>query len=432
MPLESDVHAVLTRDIVENHEGICPNNDFVRAPAHASFMVLTAVSQEFSMHPSNLPALSRRHLLAGTAAAALPWLGLGHALAQDSTIVLGQSTDLSGPLADLGQAMHQGAQLAFNAANARGGIHGRSITLHTLDDAYDVKKAEANAKQLLADSSTFALFNCMGTPHVEAMLPLVKESGIPFFAPFTGAQSARVPARNVFNIRAGYADEAEKQIQHLVTVGIKRIAIAYQANSFGKEVYNNVQRAMAKLQLPEGVSAAVANDGSDAKAAAQKIAQAEPEAVILGLAGKPTLEFVKAFRALRRGTALYALSVLGTPTALAALGPDAAGLNISQVVPMPNSPTVGISREFLQAWKASGAKTEPSHLALEGYINARVFCETLQRAGKNLTRASFIDALWTYKKFDLGGFEINATEPGHNASRFVELTLVGRDGKFMR
>ncbi|QIL42916.1 ABC transporter substrate-binding protein [Acidovorax sp. HDW3] len=378
------------------------------------------------------PSLSRRTLLTGAAATALPWLGMGTAQAQDATIVLGQSTDLSGPLADLGQAMHQGAQLVFNAVNARGGIHGRTITLNTLDDAYDVKKAEANAKQLLADSNTFALFNCMGTPHVEAMLPLVKESGIPFFSPFTGAQSARIAARNVFNVRAGYADEAEKQIQHLVTLGIKRIAVAHQANSFGKEVYNNVQRAMGKLQLPEGVNATVANDGQDAKAAAQKIAQAEPEAVILGLAGKPTLEFVKAFRALRRGTALYALSVMGTPATLTALGADAAGINITQVVPMPNSPTVPISREFLQAWKASGAKAEPSHLALEGYINARVFCEALQRTGKTLTRSSFLDALWTFKKWDLGGFEINATEPGHNASRFVELTLVGRDGKFMR
>ena len=383
-------------------------------------------------HSCPPPPLSRRTLLAGAAAATLPWLGLGPARAQDTAIVLGQTTALSGPLADLGQAMHQGAQLVFNAVNARGGIHGRTITLNTLDDAYDVKKAEANAKQLLADSNTFALFNCFGTPHTEAILPLVKESGTPFFAPLTGAQSARVAARNVFNIRASYAEEVDKMVQHLHTVGIKKISIAYQANAFGKEIDNAAHRAMAKLKLPEGVSATVANDGQDAKAAAQKIAQAEPEAVILGLAGKPTLEFVKAFRALRRGTALYALSVMGTPATLTALGADAAGINITQVVPMPSSPTVPISREFLQAWKASGAKTEPSHLALEGYINARVFCEALQRAGKNLTRSSFLDALWTFKKWDLGGFEINATEPGHNASRFVELTLVGRDGKFMR
>jgi hypothetical protein len=89
-------------------------------------------------------------------------------------------------------------------------------------------------------------------------------------------------------------------------------------------------------------------------------------------------------------------------------------------------------REFQQALKTLGAATEASHLALEGYINARVFIEALQRAGRNPTRAAFIDATWSLKKWDLGGFEINASTPERNASRFVELTLVTRDGRFMR
>ena len=378
------------------------------------------------------PRLSRRTLLAGTAAVALPWLQAGSANAQESQIVLGQSTDLTGPLGELGSAMHQGAQAAFAAVNARGGIQGRSIVLNTLDDQYDVQKGLANVKQLMADPNTFALFNCMGTANVEAMLPLVLESGIPFFAPFTGAQLSRVPQRNVFNIRASYAEEAEKLVQHLNTLGIKRIAIAYQANSFGKEVFNATQRSMAKLGLPDGPSATVENNASDAATAAAKIAQAQPEAVLIGLAGKPAMEFVKSFRALRRGTSLYGLSVLGTSANIAALGADGVGMALTQVMPLPTNPVVPVSREFMQAWKAIGAKAEPSHLALEGYINARVFCEALQRAGKNPTRASFIDATWSLRKLDLGGFEVHATEPGRNASRFVELTLVGRDGKYVR
>jgi len=380
--------------------------------------------------PPTAPRLRRRALLA--AAAALPWLYSGAARAQDAVIKLAQSTDLSGPLAELGSAMHQGAQAAFAAVNARGGIHGRSIALQTLDDAYDVQRSLTNVKQFLADRDTFALFNCMGTPNIEAMLPQVLASGIPFFAPFTGALLSRVPQRSVFNIRASYAEEAEKLVQHLATIGIKRIGIVYQANAFGKEVFTAAQRSMAKLQLAEGTSVTVENNASDAQAAAEKLAQAEPEAVLVGLAGKPTLAFVKAFRALRRGTTLYALSVMGTAATVNALGADARGMAITQVVPLPTNAVVPVVRDFLQAWKASGAKGEPSHLALEGYINARTCCEALQRAGRNPTRAAFIDAVWSLKAFDLGGFEINATEPGRNASRFVELTLVGRDGRFVR
>lgn len=375
--------------------------------------------------------LGRRQLIA--AAAALPFAGLaGRARAQDGAIRIAQSTALTGPLGDLGSAMHQGAKAAFAGINARGGVHGRTIDLVTQDDAYEVPKALANVEQFLADREVFALFNCMGTPMIDAMLPKVVDSGIPFFAPFTGAQLSRTKARSVFNIRASYADEAEKLVQHLSTIGIQRIGIVYQNNSFGKEVFASAKQSMDRLKLPEAVTVTVENNASDAGSAAAKLAAGHLEAVVIGLAGKPTLEFVKAFRALKRGVTLYALSVMGTPATVKALGADATGMAISQVVPLPSNVVMPVVRDFQAAWKASGATAEPSHLALEGYINARVFAEALQRAGRNPTRAAFIEASWNLKKWDLGGFEVSASTPERNASRFVELTLVGRDGRFIR
>lgn len=381
---------------------------------------------------ANLHGPSRRRALASLVAA--PFALHGTVRAQDGQPVrICQSTALSGPLGDLGQAMHQGAQACFAAVNAQGGVNGRKIALVTLDDGYDVKRALANAETFLADRGTFALFNCMGTPMIDAMLPQVIESGLPFFAPFTGALLARPKnARNVFNIRASYPDEAEQLVQHLATIGIKRIAIAYQNNSFGKEVYEGARLAMDKHQLKGGAVATVENNASDAAAAATKLVEANPEAVLVGLAGKPTLEFVKAIRAQRRGLPLYALSVMGSAATLRALGEDAVGIAISQVVPSPTKTVAPIVRQFQQAWKATGTALEPSHLALEGYINARVFAEALARSGRNPSRERFIEATWNIKRHDLGGFEVNFSEPGKNASRYVELTMVGRDGRFIR
>jgi len=377
------------------------------------------------------PRIARRHVLGALAAA--PLLLPGAARAQDGALRIGQSIALSGPLGDLGQAMHQGARAAFAAINARGGVHGRPIELVVKDDGYEAPRAVANAESFLADRDCFALFNCMGTPMIAAMLPRVIESGIPFFAPFTGALLARPQnVRTVFNIRASYAEEAEQLVQHLATVGIRRIGIAYQNNAFGKEVFDGARAAMQRHRITDLASATVENDGSDAGAAAAKLAAASPSAVIVGLAGKPTLDFVKAMRAQRRGTPLYALSVMGAAATLRALGDDATGMAVSQVVPSPFNAGVAVVRDFLQAWKAAGVELEPSHLGLEGYINARVFAETLRRAGRNPTRAAFLDAGWGLRKFDLGGFEVSFTEPGRGASRFVELTMVGRDGRFIR
>jgi len=234
-------------------------------------------------------------------------------------------------------------------------------------------------------------------------------------------------------VRASYPEETERLVEHLATIGLKRIAVVYQNNSFGKEVLQAAETAMQRHHLTKVAAAPVQSDASDAATAAKAIAAAQPEAVLLGLAGKPTIVFVKAMRAERRGIPLYALSVMGSAAALTALGDDGIGIAMSQVVPMPTNSVMPIVRDFQQAWRTSaGAAMAPSHLALEGYINARVFIEGLKRAGRSLTRKSFLDSVWSMRRLDLGGFELSFQQPGRNASRFVELTMVGRGGKFIR
>lgn len=401
------------------------------------------------MHTMRLPAIpparqpNRRRVLAG--ALTLPWLGLSGTQAQEKTtektpektpnapIKIYQSTALTGPLGDLGSAMHYGATAAFTVVNERGGVHGRQIELSTQDDGYEVARAKANIEKMMHEPDCFALFNCMGTAMIQAVLPQVLETGVPLFAPFTGAQLARTTgARNVFNIRASYADEADKIVRHLTTLGITRIALVYQNNTFGQDVLVGVQEAMALLKIAPVVTATVKDDSSDALATAQKIASIPGEAVIVGLAGKPALDFVKAFRPLRRGISVYGLSVLGTSANIKALGADATGLAITQVMPLPTNLVVPVVRDFHQAWKTQGTTTSASHLALEGYINARIFIEALQRAGKEPTRAAFIDATWNLKRINLGGFQISASSTARSASNFVELTMIGRDGRFFR
>ena len=81
-----------------------------------------------------------------------------------------------------------------------------------------------------------------------------------------------------------YAEEAEKAVQHLSTIGIRRISVVYQNNTFGKEVFAGAQLAMERAKLPEAVTATVENDASDAGNAARKLADSNPEAVLIGLA----------------------------------------------------------------------------------------------------------------------------------------------------
>lgn len=117
---------------------------------------------------------------------------------------------------------------------------------------------------------------------------------------------------------------------------------------------------------------------------------------------------------------------------LKALGDDTVGIAVSQVVPFPTNPNLPLVREFLVVWKASGAQLEPFHLALEGYINAKVFAAALHRVWHRANRADFIESAWNLKNYDMDGVHVSFAIPGESASRFVGLTVVTSSGRFIR
>ena len=364
-------------------------------------------------------------LLAGTPALAEPGV-------TNDTIVLGQSTTLSGPLGDLGQEVLKGSKAYFDALNARGGINGRKIVLNSKDDAYDTKKTLENVEAFIAGGDTFALFGTFGTPNNEALIPVALKAGMPVLMPYTGAPSIRKPEMvGVFNLRASYADEADKLIQHLTTIGFKRIGIAYQNNNFGKEVLLAATAALEQRKLKPVAAVSVENSASDAASATTTLLGAQPDALVLGLAGKPTIEVIKSVNQSRKGLQMYALSVLATAGNLKTLGADGTGVAISQVVPFPTNSTMPLVREYQQAMKAAGV-SDFSHLSLEGYINAKVVAEGLRRAGKNLTRESLIASMQGTRNLDLGGMEVSFGKGGTSASRFVELTVINSQGRLVK
>jgi branched-chain amino acid transport system substrate-binding protein len=383
-------------------------------------------------------SMSRRQAVAGLislAACAASRPAAAQPAVNKAPIILGQSVSLEGPLSDIGKPMHLGAKACFDWMNSNGGIQGRHIELIAKNDGYDVKQSLANIQGFLADKTTFGLFGCMGTPMVEALLPLIRNTDVPCFAPFTGATSVRpTDMRNVFHVRASFAEETEHLVQHLGIIGYRKIAIVYQGNAYGKEVVSSAQQALRANSLQAIAAVSVQNDASNASAAAKQLIELKPDVILIGLAGKPNIEFVNSIKSLDGGSSLplYSVSAMGSPTVINALKDKAYGITVSQVMPSPSNEKRQVVREFLQAWRASKTSLAPSYPALEGYLYARIFAEILKKTGSStLTRASFIEAGWGLKRYNMGGYEIGFDKPGRSASHFVELTMVGRDGNFV-
>ena len=165
------------------------------------------------------------------------------------SIVIGQSAPLTGSNAELGNDIRNGALAYFQKINDAGGVHGRRIELVTLDDGNAVPRSEANTKKLVEEQSVFALFGYPSATLSRPALPFVAKHNVPFLGPFTGADPMRVFNKHVYNMRASYADELEKIVDHFVPLGVKRFSIVYYDDVVGKENLSAVERALAKRGL---------------------------------------------------------------------------------------------------------------------------------------------------------------------------------------
>ena len=348
----------------------------------------------------------------------------------DSQILLGESAALTGPAQQLGKDMRFGALLWFDHINRQGGVNGRKIVLKTLDDGYEPKRAADNTRRLINNERVFALFGYVGTPTSAASLPIVTEARIPFVGAFTGAELLRNPVnRYVFNVRASYYDETEAIVQHLTAMSIDRIAIFYQNDAYGQAGLAGVERALKKRNLQLISRGTVERNTVQVKKAVDVISKSQPQAVVMISAYTSCAAFIREMKKVGSDPTFWNVSFVGSKALARELGPDGRGVEISQVVPFPWDPTVPVVKEYRKFLEE--AKAQPDFGTLEGFISAKVMVEGLRRAGRRLDRESFIRAMDSMGDYDVGGFKVSYSPENHSGSKFVDLTIISRNQKFV-
>lgn len=360
-----------------------------------------------------------------------PWSLRARAQGADNRIVLGQSAPFTGPSAQLGLQFHLGAQLYLEQVNAQGGVNGQRIEIQRLDDGYEPERCAANTRQFIADG-VFALFGYVGTPTSLAALPLATAAKLPFFAPFTGAQGLREPFnRYAIHVRASYFDETAAIVRQVTSVGIRKVAVFYQNDAYGKAGLEGVQRALKELNLAPAAMGTVERNSTDVVQALKDIMAVRPEAMVQIGSYKACATFIRLARQQGFAGNFYNVSFVGTQALLDELGALAKGVVVSQVMPFPYAAAMPLSSDYLAALKDKRG-VAPNYSGMEGFVAAKVLVEALRRAGRGATREGFIDAIEGMKNLNLGGFPLDFGPQKHTGARFVELTLLTEDGRVRR
>jgi ABC-type branched-subunit amino acid transport system substrate-binding protein len=347
-------------------------------------------------------------------------------------IVLGQSAALTGPASQLGTEMTRGMNAYFNQVNEHGGINGRAIKLITLDDGYEPDRTTKNTQTLINDDKVVALVGFVGTPTSLAALPAAKAAGLPFIGAYTGADSLRDGKYdNIYNIRASYNDEAMRIAKEIDGMGLYKMGIVYQNDAFGQAGLRAMQAALAKHPNIKVVWTEVVERNSiKVDAAVAKITSQHVDSVFVVSAYKTTGELLMKARGLGYVGMFTTLSFVGAEPLAQEAGNAAQGVLVPAVMPSPHSEPVDLSIEYRRAMAKGVANPHYSYASMEGFVTAKVIVEALRRINGAVTPEA-ISAAMRNLRLELGGFQVDFSGT-HNASQWVESTMIGAGGKITR
>ena len=366
-------------------------------------------------------------------------IGPSQAIAQSSetteVIVFGQSAAFTGPASRLGLEMKLGLEAAFAEANDKdGGVHGIRIALVSLDDGYEPERTVSNTRQLINEDKVFALVGFVGTPTSRAAVPIALEEGIPYVAPFTGAEFLRdeetVP--NVVNMRASYQNEVDAMVDHLIEDrGITKIAVLSQDDSFGQSGFASSVNSLSRYQLEPVVRAEYERNTTAVKTAVLELKRNGPDAVLIIGAYQPAAEAIKWAYEIGFKPVFINISFVGSGPLSRELGEGEYDVFVMQVVPDFNSEKLEVAQDYREAVMRQSRLFPFSYISFEGYLAGRMVLQALHDCKGTMTRECFTNRLRHEEKFDLGGFVLEFGENDNQGSENVYTTAYHPEGTFV-
>ena len=344
------------------------------------------------------------------------------------TILIGRSAGMTGPLAARARPATEAINAYFESVNQSGGVNGRRLKLTTLDDGFEPKRAAENTRKLIAEDKVFTMFMSGGGPSTLAALPVLTAFQVPLVGSTSGSDTLRKPNKLVFHLKASYSQEFTKIAEFIKGTGVQRVAVIYSDDASGREAQQLSVAALKQIGLQP--VAEIGFKPGEVKAALGQLAKADAQAVILGAVAGPGAEFFREFSKQENRPQVFAWSVTGAEAIYKEVGEKARGMVVAQISASPADRSVLLVRDYHAMLKKANLE-DGGYPGLEGYIGARVLVEGLKRAGREPTREKLVSALESMRDYDLGD-DVVSFGADHVGRRFVELTVLGRDGKLLR
>ena len=364
---------------------------------------------------------SRRRFITG--ALSLPLLQRHATAASKGAIRIGQSSAITGGQAPFGLQMRAGAQLLFSQVNASGGVRGRQLELISLDDAGDEKRTRDNTAALL-NQGCEVLLGYTTRPCCLAGAEMATKAQVPFVGPFSGTPALYKNDGTTFTVRASYDDELAAIVNHLAPLGYDDIAFVY-LNDAAKVNLPLMEKNLARHQLKLRTAIGVERNSKEVGKQAQALVAGQPKAIVALANNLPLTELIRQAKPQLPGVNWHIISFIDGEKLVADLKDLAAGLVLSQVVPVPQKQSQLVVAEYRRLWDKTYPGIAATPTALEGYVAAKTLAAGLQ-ANPDKPMAG-LEAV----NMDLGSHTVKFSPGRHHGSSYVNLAIVRKGGSLL-
>ncbi len=321
----------------------------------------------------------------------------------DKEIKLGSFLPLQSGLSAGASQYRDGMESYLKHINDTGGIHGRKLVWTVENDSYNPQQAVAVSKKLVDRDEIFAIVGTLGTTNTLAAIPYLKQRNVPLLGPLGSHPAINKPEdRIVFPISplgtlhgTSLAQFAHKDLK------AKRIAVFYQDDQYGKELLEGARDFAAKNGMEVVSALSYVPSDVDVSPQALAISRTKPDAVVMAVIPKQGALFLKEAQKLDWKTNFLAPQLMADPIGIELAGSAIEGLyvNLYAAIDVMDTPQVKLANQVMAKYAPN---TPVGYWSYIGMAGAVIFEQGARKAGKNLTRESFMAALESIGKVEAG------------------------------
>ncbi len=352
----------------------------------------------------------------------------------DKEIVIGTYTDLSGVTAMWGVNNSNTWRMAFDEANAAGGINGRKIKYIVEDNQYQIPRSVQAANKLINKDGVFVMVANGGTPMNNATMPDQLAKGVPNIFPLTSARSMYEPFHHLkFGLAASYYDQMRAGVKLFVEKhGKKAVCGMSQDTDFGRDVMDGARDQLKAMNLSIVAETLHKPTDTDFSAPVARLRDAGCDLIVLGTITRDTIQIVSAIRKIGWNIDLIGQAASYDEAVAEVPGGATEGFySMTPVIFVAAHDTRPEVAAFAEKYKKLFGK-EPNFAAQLGYTGAQLMILALKNAGKDLNADTFVAGMESIHDWhDIFGSPTMTFGPKKHQGSSQSFLCVVKGGKWM-